>query len=168
MSANVQTAVKAAPFQPTFLAITGLVGVSSILFDVIGLLLKANVPARVAAKLRGQPDPGTTAPLTEKQRRAWCTANAYHLTHTVALMVVAWLAVLTAKGGPRESSVSSAYVKKGFYLMLAGAAGFGTSIYLLAMGLPKTAAMFVGPVTPTSGLILVLGWVNVGLAGLCW
>lgn len=146
MSANVATATRALPFYAPYLAIAGVVGFSSLIFDAFGQKLRVNMNAR--------------------QRRAWGTANAYHLTHSAALVAIAWLAAVAGKGGDLADPVASSYATKGFWLVLAGAVGFGTSIYSLALGLSPEAAKFVGPVTPTSGLILVIGWVNVGLAGL--
>lgn len=118
------------------LVLTGLVGMSSLLTDALGTRLKNKFDSR--------------------QRRAWSTANNYHLTHSVALAVIAWMMQLA------KSPESQTYLRKGFYLSLAGAVGFGSSIYALCLGAPR----WVGPLTPTSGLILVLGWINVGLAGL--
>lgn len=121
-----------------YFTIAGAVGVSSIVLDAIGEHLKKTLNAR--------------------QRRAWQTANAYHLVHSAGLVAVAWMLALA------RNATSKSYLVNGFYLMLAGALGFGSSIYALCLGAPR----WVGPVTPTSGLILVLGWLNVGLAGLTW
>ncbi|KAK7196150.1 hypothetical protein NESM_000550000 [Novymonas esmeraldas] len=120
--------------------LVGCVGASSFAMDALGSRLKTK--------------------LNMRQRRSWLTASQYHMVHTVALAAVAWMMVLTP-----ESSEASSRLRKGFYLMFAGALGFAGSIYALCLRLcPK----LMGPLTPTSGLVLVLGWVNVGLAGLYW
>ncbi|KPI83873.1 hypothetical protein ABL78_7091 [Leptomonas seymouri] len=98
--------------------------------------------------------------LNMRQRRSWLTANQYHASHTVALAAIAWLMTLA-----KESPEASSRLQKGFYLVFAGALCFAGSIYSLSLSLcPK----FMGPLTPTSGLVLVMGWINVGLAGLYW
>ncbi|KAG5474725.1 hypothetical protein LSCM4_03901 [Leishmania orientalis] len=123
---------------PTVLV--GCVGLSSFAMDFLGTHLKTK--------------------LNMRQRRSWLTANQYHMVHTVALAAVAWMMALA-----KESSEASSRLAKGFYLILAGALGFSGSIYSLCL---RICPKFMGPLTPTSGLVLVLGWTNVALAGLYW
>lgn len=122
------------------MVVVGLVGASSFAMDYVGSCLKTK--------------------LNMRQRRSWLTANQYHMAHTVALGAIAWLMTLA-----KESPEASSRLEKGFYLVAAGALGFAGSIYSLCV---RWCPKFMGPLTPTSGLVLVLGWVNVGLAGLYW
>lgn len=122
------------------LALVGLVGASSIVMNYVGFRLRTK--------------------LLSHQRRAWKVANRYHVVHTFALAAVVGLMSL-AQTSPEALS----RLNKGFYLILIGAGGFATSIYSLVL---RWWPKLMGPVTPTSGLVLVLGWVNVGLAGLYW
>ncbi|KAG5474392.1 hypothetical protein LSCM1_03173 [Leishmania martiniquensis] len=121
-------------------ALVGCVGLSSFAMDYLGTHFKSK--------------------LSMRQRRSWLTANQYHMVHTVALAAVAWMMALA-----KESSEASSRLNKGFYLILAGALGFSGSIYSLCL---RICPKFMGPLTPTSGLVLVLGWANVALAGLYW
>ncbi|CBZ28520.1 conserved hypothetical protein [Leishmania mexicana MHOM/GT/2001/U1103] len=123
---------------PTILV--GCVGLSSFAMDVLGTRLQEK--------------------MTMRQRRSWLTANQYHMVHTVALAAIAWMMTLA-----KESPEASSRLNKGFYLVLAGALGFAGSIYSLCL---RICPKFMGPLTPTSGLVLVLGWTNVALAGLYW
>lgn len=120
--------------------LVGAVGTSSLVMDFAGSRLKSK--------------------LNMRQRRSWLTANQYHMSHTVALAAIAWLMMLA-----KESPEASSRLQKGFYLVTAGALGFAGSIYSLCL---RWCPKFMGPLTPTSGLVLVLGWINVGLAGLYW
>ena len=120
--------------------LVGAIGTSSLVMDFAGSRLKSK--------------------LNMRQRRSWLTANQYHMSHTVALAAIAWLMMLA-----KESPEASSRLQKGFYLVTAGALGFAGSIYSLCL---RWCPKFMGPLTPTSGLVLVLGWINVGLAGLYW
>lgn len=120
--------------------VVGFVGVSSFAMDYVGTCLKTK--------------------LNMRQRRSWLTANQYHMSHTIALAAIAWIMTLA-----KESPEASSRLQKGFYLVAAGSLGFAGSIYSLCL---RWCPKFMGPLTPTSGLVLVLGWINVGLAGLYW
>ncbi|KPA85330.1 hypothetical protein ABB37_01659 [Leptomonas pyrrhocoris] len=120
--------------------LVGAIGASSFAMDYVGSRLKTK--------------------LNMRQRRSWLIANQYHMSHTVALAAIAWMMTLA-----KESPEASSRLQKGFYLVMAGAFGFAGSIYSLSL---RWCPKFMGPLTPTSGLVLVLGWINVGLAGLYW
>ncbi|CAD2218883.1 hypothetical protein AGDE_05071 [Angomonas deanei] len=140
-----------------YLLTSSLLGVSAIAFDYIGNTHSLKTSQDI------------------RKRRAWHTANEYHIVHAAALAAVAWAIPLLQKAhgaGVHEELTPTAknltqalyHLTTGFWLMTAGAGGFAGSIYALSLKIGNP--MFVGPITPTSGLILVWGWVNVGLAGL--
>ncbi|KAG5500479.1 hypothetical protein JKF63_03572 [Porcisia hertigi] len=120
--------------------LVGCMGLSSFAMDAMGKCLETK--------------------LNMRQRRSWLTANQYHMVHTGALAAIAWMMKLAT-----QSPEASSRLNKGFYLVLAGGVGFSSSIYSLCL---RICPKFMGPLTPTSGLVLVLGWANVALAGLYW
>jgi uncharacterized membrane protein YgdD (TMEM256/DUF423 family) len=69
----------------------------------------------------------------------WQTAVFYHVTHAVALLVLA--------GQPRLPRVA-------FWLLSAGIVVFSGSLYLLAL----TNATWLGAITPLGGLAFLAGW----------
>jgi uncharacterized membrane protein YgdD (TMEM256/DUF423 family) len=73
------------------------------------------------------------------------TGGQYQLIHAVAALV----ALRLEARGPA-------------WLFVAGAAIFAGTLYLMALGLPR----WLGAVTPVGGLLLILGWLWLALAGL--
>lgn len=72
------------------------------------------------------------------QAAEWLRLGAqYQLVHAVAALVAAQMGVR----GPG-------------WMLLAGAAIFAGTLYLMAMGLPR----WLGAVTPIGGTLLILGW----------
>ena len=72
------------------------------------------------------------------------TAVLYHLTHSVAALVL-------AHAGLRKSA----------WTMLGGMLLFSGSIYLLSL---DAGVAFLGPVTPFGGLILIVAWASAATA----
>ena len=82
---------------------------------------------------------------------AWDTAVLYHLFHTAALLALSvWLRSEPARRLPAAAA----------FCWVGGTAAFSGSLYWLALGGPG----FLGPVTPVGGLILMAGWLLLGLA----
>ena len=79
--------------------------------------------------------------LLEKNGRlaTWETAVLYHLTHGVALLLIATLAPLR---------------RIAWWLMLAGIVIFSGTLYVLAL----TNVKWLGAMTPVGGLCLLAGW----------
>ena len=77
----------------------------------------------------------------------WKTAVLYQLVHSVALLALS-VAPRTVDFGNTGS------------LWIVGSALFSGSLYGLAMGGPR----LLGPVTPIGGLIMIGGWVALGLS----
>ena len=90
--------------------------------------------------------------LDENALSIWHTAAEYQFWHVVALMAIAGFA----------PSNDSSWSRAG-WIMIAGTIIFCTSLYALTLGAPA----WVGAVTPVGGLLLVIGWVLVGVAFWC-
>ncbi len=83
----------------------------------------------------------------------WTTAVHYHSIHAIALLIIGvWQAQR------REQSGFSAIAL--FWVL--GVLLFSGSLYLLAMGAPS----FFGPITPVGGVLMMLGWISVGVVAL--
>jgi len=79
----------------------------------------------------------------EGQAAEWLkTGAAYQLVHAVAVLVIA-----------RTNGTQAA-------LMLAGAAIFAGTLYLMAIGAPR----WLGAITPIGGAAMIIGWVWLGVA----
>lgn len=77
----------------------------------------------------------------------WLKTGAhYQLVH-----VVAAFAVLVRPGGPVAA-----------WLFVAGGAIFAGTLYLMALGAPR----WFGAITPLGGLLLIAGWLWLGLAAM--
>jgi uncharacterized membrane protein YgdD (TMEM256/DUF423 family) len=86
--------------------------------------------------------------------QAWETAARYHLFHALALVgIAAWLrADPGANGGGAALWAARCWV--------AGTVVFSGSLYWFALGGPR----WLGPVTPFGGLLLMAGWLLIGIA----
>ena len=85
------------------------------------------------------------------QADSWAVAVQYQLIHSLLLLIVAlWYHFF--------------YVKVLLIAGLAFVAGlllFSGSIYLLVLGGPSV----LGPITPMGGVVLIFGWLCLGVAG---
>lgn len=79
------------------------------------------------------------------------TAARYHLAHALAMLAAAWS---HAQGGGRAATASA----WGFGL---GMLVFSGSLYMMAI----TGQRWLGAVTPVGGLLLMVGWGALALAG---
>ena len=82
----------------------------------------------------------------------WNTAAHYNLTHALALGLVAWLA---QRGTGMASSIAGACFAAGILL-------FSGSLYAMTL----TGQTKLGVITPFGGMLLLLGWLAVLVAGL--
>jgi uncharacterized membrane protein YgdD (TMEM256/DUF423 family) len=108
-------------------------------FVVLGALLAA---VGVAAGAFGAH--GLRARLSADLLAAFETGVRYHLIHALGVLSVAWV-------GTRWPSAA---VDVAGWLFVAGIVLFSGSLYLLALGAPRT----LGMVTPVGGLAFILGW----------
>lgn len=69
---------------------------------------------------------------------SWETAVLYHLTHSIAALVLA-----------------GAGLRKCAWTLLAGILLFSGSIYVLCL---VDGVSWLGPVTPVGGLLMIIGW----------
>ncbi len=81
----------------------------------------------------------------------WNTAAHYHLTHALALALAAWLV-------HRSAGVASLVAGWAF---VAGVALFSGSLYLMAV----TGQTKLGIITPFGGLLFLVGWGAIMVAG---
>lgn len=82
--------------------------------------------------------------------RAFETGAAYQMYHAVVLLAVGALMMLR----PRRLTATSGYC------MLGGVVLFSGSLYVLSL----TGWRWVGPVTPLGGLLLMVGWLLLGVS----
>ncbi len=88
----------------------------------------------------------------------WKTAVTYQLMHAVALLSLSAIDKKALRDPPSPSSWSGGKV------MALGTAVFSGSIYLLCLDVgPKKV---LGPITPIGGLLLISGWVMVGMGSI--
>lgn len=94
--------------------------------------------------------------LNPKQLEVWHTAVQYQFYHVFALL---FLATLTRF---KNNMVLTTY-----YLFTFGIILFSGSLYLLACRdlLGWSWIHFFGPVTPIGGLLFIIGWVTLAIAG---
>ena len=87
---------------------------------------------------------------------SWRTAILYQLFHAVAVMGVCALCEASNSGSREEQRLKTAGNLLGY-----GSLVFSGSIYLLCFGIgPKK---ILGPSTPIGGLMMLSGWVMLGL-----
>ena len=87
--------------------------------------------------------------LTPERLHAFNTATDMQLFHSIVLLVLAF-----------QTQKSSGF-RLSYYLILGGILCFSFSIYGLVSGL-----IYLGPVTPLGGVLLILGWLSLIPAGL--
>ena len=80
----------------------------------------------------------------------WATATQYHLIHTLALALVAWMTVYC----PGRATQSA------FWLFTGGTLIFSGTLYLMTL----TGTRWLGAITPIGGTMLVAGWIAVAIA----
>ncbi len=115
------------------------------------LILTAAISGFLAVALGAFGAHGLEETLAANGREAtFNTANLYHITHTLALLAVAWLA-----GVSRGRFAAWAGI-----FMLLGIVLFSGSLYLLAI----FNLSFMGAVAPLGGGSLLAGWLCIGIA----
>ena len=88
----------------------------------------------------------------------WTTAVTYQLLHAVAILSLSTIDKKSLQTPPSPSSWSGGRV------MALGSAMFSGSIYLLCLDIgPKK---LLGPITPVGGLLMISGWVMVGMGNI--
>ena len=92
-----------------------------------------------------------TLPDGVKRLEWWTTAAHYHLTHALALALTAWL---VHRGAGTSAVVAG-------WSFIAGVTLFSGSLYLMTI----TGQTRLGAITPFGGLLLLLGWGAVVVAG---
>jgi uncharacterized membrane protein YgdD (TMEM256/DUF423 family) len=86
-----------------------------------------------------------------KRLEWWSTAAHYHLTHALALALAAWL---VHRGAGTSAIVAG-------WSFVAGVALFSGSLYLMTI----TGQTKLGAITPFGGLLFLVGWGAVVVAG---
>ena len=120
-----------------FVILSGVLGLTAVALGAFG-----------AHGLRGRLD---GLPDGIKRMEWWTTAAHYHLTHALALGFVAWLA---------HRGVGASATLAG-WCFVAGVLFFSGSLYLMTVtGLTK-----LGAITPIGGLLMMVGWAAVIVAG---
>ena len=120
-----------------FVIVSGLLGFTAVALGAFGA-------HGLRSRLQGLPD-------GVKRLEWWNTAAQYHLSHALALALVAWLA---HRGAGTPATVAG-------WSFVGGVALFSGSLYTMAItGLTK-----LGAVTPFGGLAFLIGWAAVMVAG---
>jgi uncharacterized membrane protein YgdD (TMEM256/DUF423 family) len=120
-----------------FVILSGLLGFAAVALGAFG-----------AHGLRSRLD---SLPDGVKRLDWWNTAAHYQLSHALALVVAAWL----VQRGAGTSAVVAGWSFVG------GVALFSGSLYLMTI----TGQTKLGAITPFGGLLLLLGWASIVVAG---
>jgi uncharacterized membrane protein YgdD (TMEM256/DUF423 family) len=120
-----------------FIVLSGLLGFTAVALGAFGA-------HGLRSRLESLPD-------GVKRLEWWNTAAHYHLIHALALALAAWLV---------HRGAGTAGVVAG-WSFVAGVALFSGSLYLMTI----TAETKLGAITPLGGLLLLVGWGAVVVAG---
>lgn len=120
-----------------FVILSGLLGFSAVALGAFGA-------HGLRARLQSLPDGA-------QRLQWWETAAHYHLTHALALGAVAWLV--------HRGAGTATYVAG--WAFVAGIVLFSGSLYAMTM----TGQTRLGAITPFGGLLLLVGWGAVVVAG---
>jgi uncharacterized membrane protein YgdD (TMEM256/DUF423 family) len=121
-----------------FVILSGLLGFSGVALGAFGA-------HGLRSRLQVVPDGA-------KRLEWWSTAAHYHLVHALALALAAWL----VSRGAGVSAITAGW------LFVGGVALFSGSLYLMAL----TGQTKLGAITPLGGLLYLLGWGAIVVAGL--
>jgi uncharacterized membrane protein YgdD (TMEM256/DUF423 family) len=80
----------------------------------------------------------------------WHTGAQYHLIHAVAAVLAGLVCTL---GGP--------WARRSGICFVSGTAIFSGTLYAMALGAPR----WFGAITPIGGVLLIVGWVLLAVAG---
>jgi len=120
-----------------FIVLSGLLGFTAVALGAFGA-------HGLRSRLESLPD-------GVKRLEWWNTAAHYHLIHALALALAAWL---VHRGAGTSGVVAG-------WSFVAGVALFSGSLYLMTI----TGQTKLGAITPLGGLLLLVGWGAVGVAG---
>lgn len=95
------------------------------------------------------------AELTPRNLASYKTGSLYHIFHSIVLLVL----------GFSQKGLNAKSRNVLVWLFLVGIVLFSGSIYLLATRhfLEMEGLAVLGPVTPIGGLVLIAGWISVGV-----
>jgi uncharacterized membrane protein YgdD (TMEM256/DUF423 family) len=120
-----------------FVVLSGLLGFSAVALGAFGA-------HGLRSRFRGLPD-------ELKRLEWWNTAAHYHLIHALALGVAAWL---VHRGAGTAGNVAG-------WSFIGGVVLFSGSLYLMTI----TGETKLGAITPLGGLLFLVGWGAVMVAG---
>ncbi len=120
-----------------FIILSGLLGFSAVALGAFGA-------HGLQSRLGSLPD-------AVKRLDWWNTAAHYHLTHALALAVAAWL---VHRGAGASALVAG-------WSFVGGVALFSGSLYVMAV----TGQTKLGVITPFGGLLFLVGWGAIMVAG---
>jgi len=121
-----------------FIVLSGLLGFVAVALGAFGA-------HGLRSRLESLPDGA-------KRLEWWNTAAHYNLTHALAIGLVAWL---VHRGGGVPGTIAG-------WSFTAGIVLFSGSLYAMTL----TGQTKLGVITPFGGLLLLVGWVAVVVAGL--
>lgn len=116
------------------------------------LLILAACTGALAVMLGAFGAHGLKAFLAPESLATWQTAVFYHLIHSILLICICMRLLVD---GARRLFLAAYCLWLGVFL-------FSGSLYLLALGGP----VFLGPVTPIGGVLLIVGWLSIAAYGL--
>lgn len=120
-----------------FVILSGLLGFTAVVLGAFGA-------HGLRSRLQDLPD-------GLKRMEWWNTAAQYHLSHALALAVAAWL---VHRGAGAAANVAG-------WSFVGGVALFSGSLYVMTV----TGQTKLGAVTPFGGLLFLVGWGAVMVAG---
>ena len=120
-----------------FIVLSGLLGLSAVALGAFGA--------------HGLQSRLTSLPDAVKRLDWWNTAAHYHLTHALALAVAAWL---VHRGAGASALIAG-------WSFVGGVTLFSGSLYVMAV----TGQTKLGVITPLGGLLFLVGWGAIAVAG---
>lgn len=120
-----------------FIILSGLLGFTAVALGAFGA-------HGLQARLQALPDGA-------KRLEWWTTAAHYHLAHALALALAAWL---VERGAGAAGHVAG-------WSFVAGVALFSGSLYIMTV----TGHAKLGAITPIGGVLFLIGWAAVIVAG---
>jgi len=89
--------------------------------------------------------------LSDRMMEVYHTAIFYHVIHSLACFVIAWLVSIS----------SQKLIPRAGYFFLAGILLFSGSLYLLSI----TGTKWFGMITPFGGVAFIVGWILLAVQG---
>lgn len=122
------------------------------------IILSASILGAIAVIMGAMGAHALKAVLSESALESYLTGARYNMFHAIVLLAIAG----------NEKFISKKWQSLAVKFILIGTVMFSGSIYLLstkeATGLDQLS--FLGPITPIGGVLLILGWLFLGVGAI--